>query len=250
MIFTTCEPEARRARAAIFRAGTCEPAIRATRRSLMPAAVRHQGRHLCEHLARDAHLADDRSAGLHPLLRRTNVDGAAGAGRRAPGARTRVFDHARATMAARCSAGSANYLASHAELWLPQPRLLETRGRDHPFVLRSRTGAGGTRLPTLQLIYCRDIERFRRASPGRSAAYLLGRGIPVADVDATARSQALSAYFHGQRAANISKGRSAPRLGDLAYHRDRCSSAHSEDLSMYAARKHAGRTAAGAGRPA
>jgi hypothetical protein len=93
--------------------------------------------------------------------------------------------------------------------------IVQTKRECCPFVFLQRRVLRGL-LPTLQLVYCRDIADFRRfAGPlGRS---LLRHRHPTVLIDASEPMQGVFGIFMRDRGPKYYKGPKRPRLGDLAF---------------------------------
>jgi hypothetical protein len=89
-----------------------------------------------------------------------------------------------------------------------------TSERAHPFVFRSRLVKGF--LPCVQLVYCRDIEEFKRFA-GPIGRFLALRGRPMIIVDSNGPISGLPGKYFDGVSPKYFKGPSRPRLGDLAY---------------------------------
>ena len=85
----------------------------------------------------------------------------------------------------------------------------------HPFVFLKRRLLFGM-LPTLQLIYCRNITEFQRFA-GPLGRELMSRGQPTVLVDASEPLPGLVGKFMRNRGPKYFKGPERPRLGDLAF---------------------------------
>lgn len=85
----------------------------------------------------------------------------------------------------------------------------------HPFVFLPRRLFKGL-LPTLQLVYCRDISDFQRFA-GPLGRELLRQGHPTVLVDASEKISGLFGKFFRDRGPKYFKGPERPRLGDLAF---------------------------------
>jgi hypothetical protein len=103
-------------------------------------------------------------------------------------------------------------LAAHAKygcisLWCV------TAERAYPFVFRPRLFKRV--IPGVQLVYCRDVEDFRRFA-GPIGRFLALRGRFVVRIDSNGPVEGLVGKFMQNADSRFYKG-SAPRLGDLAY---------------------------------
>lgn len=85
----------------------------------------------------------------------------------------------------------------------------------HPFVL-ARHRVWHRLVPTMHLVYCRDIADFTRFA-GPLGRYLLIRGMPSVLVDATATTERLVGRAIGRDRSRYVRGPCPPAPGDLAY---------------------------------
>lgn len=93
--------------------------------------------------------------------------------------------------------------------------VVQERREAHPFVLLPRRVLKGL-LPTLQLIYCRDITDFQRFA-GPLGRALLRRGHISVLIDASEPLPGLVGKYMRDRGPKYFKGPERPRLGDLAF---------------------------------
>ena len=93
--------------------------------------------------------------------------------------------------------------------------VVQEKREAHPFVFLPRRVLKGL-LPTLQLIYCRDIADFQQFA-GLLGRELLRRGHPTVLVDASGPIPGLVGKFMRDRGPKYFKGPERPRLGDLAF---------------------------------
>lgn len=131
----------------------------------------------------------------------------------APNARARIFD-ARRDYGDGLSAQERDLLTSHVEHGCLAFVVQEKR-QAHPFVFQPRRMLKGL-LPTLQLIYCRDLADFQKFA-GPLGRELLRRGYPTVLVDASEPLTGLVGIFRRDRGPKYFKGPERPRLGDLAF---------------------------------
>jgi hypothetical protein len=107
--------------------------------------------------------------------------------------RTLLVDHARAGCVA---------------LWC------ETRDRGYPFVFRRRLLK--SRLPAAQLIYCSDLEDLSYLA-GPIGRYLLRLGLPTVLAATNGHVPGVPGIYIDSKYPMYFRGRTAPRLADLAY---------------------------------
>ncbi len=131
----------------------------------------------------------------------------------APNTRARPFDKNRDYGDA-LSAEECEILTFHAEHGC-QSYVTFVKREAHPFVFLPRRIFHGL-LPTLQLVYCRDISEFQRFA-GPIGRALLRRGHATVLVDAREHLPGLVGKFVKDRGPKYFKGPVAPRLGDLAF---------------------------------
>ena len=84
----------------------------------------------------------------------------------------------------------------------------------YPFILRPRIHKGI--VPSVQLVYCRDIEDFVRFA-GPIGRFLALRGRPFVLIDSNGPIPGLRGKYFDDRMPKYFKGPDRPRLGDLAY---------------------------------
>ena len=89
-----------------------------------------------------------------------------------------------------------------------------TSERAYPFVFRPRVVKGF--LPCVQLVYCRDIEEFRRFA-WAIGKFLALRGRPMIIIDSNGPIPGLAGKYFDGLTPKYFKGPNQPRLGDLAY---------------------------------
>jgi hypothetical protein len=87
-------------------------------------------------------------------------------------------------------------------------------GQAHPFIFRPRFHKGI--VPSLQLVYCRDIDDFVRCA-GPIGRFLALRGRPFVLIDSNGPISGLVGKYFDGRMPKFFKGPDRPRLGDLAY---------------------------------
>jgi len=131
----------------------------------------------------------------------------------APNARARLFD-IRRDYGDRLTAQERDLLTSHVEHGCMALIVHEKRNA-HPFVFLPRRVLKRV-LPTLQLIYCRDIGDFQRFA-GPLGRELLQRGHLTVLVDASGPLAGLVGKYARDRGPKYFKGPDRPRLGDLAF---------------------------------
>jgi len=131
----------------------------------------------------------------------------------APNARARTFD-VDGDYGAKLSEHERFLLKSHVEHGCLAFVVTEKRNA-HPFVFLPRRVLKNL-LPTLQLIYCRDLANFRRFA-GPLGRELLRRGHPTVLVDASEALPGLIGKYMRNRGPKYFKGPHPPRLGDLAF---------------------------------
>lgn len=130
-----------------------------------------------------------------------------------PKARARLFDPRRDYGDALTGEERA-MLAAHVELGCLACVVHEKRAA-HPFVFLKRSMLRGL-IPTLQLIYCRDIADFQRLA-GPLGRTLLSHGHPSVLLDAPGPIPGLVGKYLRDRGPKYFKGPERPRLGDLAF---------------------------------
>jgi hypothetical protein len=128
-------------------------------------------------------------------------------------ARARTFDRKRDYGDA-VTAQERDLLIAHVECGCLAYIVLGKR-EAHPFVFLPRRLLKGL-LPTLQLVYCRDISYFQRYA-GPLGRELLRQGHPTVLVDASEKIPGLVGKFFKDRGPKYFKGPARPRLGDLAF---------------------------------
>lgn len=129
------------------------------------------------------------------------------------GARARAFDRTRDYGDA-LSAEERDLLIFHADHGCIS-LVVHAKKEAHPFVFLPRHILKGL-LPTLQLVYCRDIAEFQRFA-GPLGRELLRRGHPTVLVNAREALPGLVGKFSRNRGPKYYKGPDQPRLGDLAF---------------------------------
>lgn len=132
-----------------------------------------------------------------------------------PAADTRVYE-----FDANCDYGLAlnkeerNTLVSHAGYGCLVYIAIE-QGRAIPFVFMPRRSFRGI-LPTLQLVYCRDVLDFARLA-GPIGRMLLKRGSLFVRLDAEGPLPGLAGIYFRDRGRRYFKGPNRPRIGDLTF---------------------------------
>jgi hypothetical protein len=89
------------------------------------------------------------------------------------------------------------------------------QGKANPFAFLPRRSFGGI-LPTLQLVYCRDVRDFARLA-GPFGRTLISRGNLFVRLDAEAALPGLAGKYFRDRGRRYFKGPERPRIGDLTY---------------------------------
>ena len=89
-----------------------------------------------------------------------------------------------------------------------------TSERAYPFVFRPRIVKGF--LPCAHLVYCRDVEAFRRLA-WPIGKFLALRGMPMIIIDSNGPIPGLKGRYFAGVTPKYFKGPNQPRLGDLAY---------------------------------
>ena len=113
------------------------------------------------------------------------------------------------------TADERRILAAHADYGCLAYVVVEN-GEATPFVFLPRRTLNRT-LPTLQLIYCRDVGDVARCA-GAIGREILKRGILFVCLDATAPMPGLTGkYFADRGGRRYFKGPERPRIGDLTY---------------------------------
>lgn len=128
-------------------------------------------------------------------------------------ARVRRFDPGRDYGEA-LSAEERDVLAFHAAHGCIS-LVVHTKKQAHPFVFLPRRVLMGL-LPTMQLIYCREITEFQRFA-GPLGRELLKRGHPTVIADGRERLKGLVGKFVRNSGPKYFKGPEPPRIGDLAF---------------------------------
>jgi hypothetical protein len=90
----------------------------------------------------------------------------------------------------------------------------ETAGRAYPFVFRPRVVKRV--IPSVQLIYCHDIDDFVRFA-GPVGRFLAFQGRPLVLIDSNGPIAGLIGKYLDAKMPKYFKGANRPRLGDLAY---------------------------------
>ncbi|GAC1560682.1 MAG: hypothetical protein NVS2B5_24670 [Beijerinckiaceae bacterium] len=93
--------------------------------------------------------------------------------------------------------------------------VVEAAGEAYPFLF-ARKRVFHRLIPTVQLVYCRDIGDYRRFA-GAVGRYLLWRGMPSVLIDAGQSRDALIGRLIGRNSRTYVRGPHPPRSGDLAY---------------------------------
>lgn len=128
-------------------------------------------------------------------------------------ARVRAFDRRRDYGDA-LAAQERDVLMSHADHGCVA-LVVHEKKEAHPFVFLPRRVLRNF-VPTLQLVYCRDISEFQRFA-GPLGRELLRQGHPSVLVDASESIPGLIGLYMRDRGPKYFKGPERPRLGDLAF---------------------------------
>ncbi len=109
---------------------------------------------------------------------------------------------------------AAPVLTAHAALGCLAFAVEAADGERHPFVFVRRRVVGH-RVPSAQLVYCRDIADFTRFA-GPLGRRLLRHGLPLVMLDADGPLEGLIGLYRDGTRAKYARGQRAPRHGDLA----------------------------------